>query len=84
MLASFLRRFGKDWDINAQAVAVGEGGIVPRHTLTGADGGPFGGRDKLALKDPLSGGSAWLHGADCCAILCVTVFCLCVTIEAAG
>jgi hypothetical protein len=55
MLVSFLQRFGRDWDINAHAVAVAEGGVVPRASLVAAGGGPFGARDKLCLKDPLTG-----------------------------
>jgi hypothetical protein len=58
MLFSFLRRYGVDWDINRDAVAVGQGGIVTRDSL-GTVAGPFAGDDKLAVKDPLTGVCAW-------------------------
>lgn len=58
MLLSLLGRFGKGhqgWGVNSHAVAVGEGGIVPRASLAAPSGAPFGGVDRLALKDPLTG-----------------------------
>lgn len=54
MFFSFLRRYGVDWDINRDAVAVGQGGIVTRDSLATVEG-PFAGNDKLAVKDPLTG-----------------------------
>jgi hypothetical protein len=69
MLVSFLRRFGVDWAINVDAVAVAQGGVVPRASLAEAPGKPFGGRDRLALKDPLTGVR--------CALRCVCVCAVC-------
>jgi hypothetical protein len=54
MLFSFLRRFGMDWNLGRDAVAVAQGGIVLRDILA-TMAGPFAGQDKLAVKDPLSG-----------------------------
>lgn len=54
MLFSFLKRFGVDWDLNRDAVAVAQGGIVTRASLA-TNAGPFAGEDKLAVKDPLTG-----------------------------
>lgn len=59
MLFSFLKRFGVDWNINSQAVAVAQGGIVSRLSLRTA-AGPFAGPDKLAVKDPLTGTCVYL------------------------
>lgn len=62
MFFSFLRRYGMDWDINRDAVAVGQGGIVTRDSLATA-AGPFAGNDKLAVKDPLTGAWVCVSGA---------------------
>lgn len=54
MLFSFLRRYGMDWNLNKDAVAVAQGGVVSRSSLATV-AGPFAGQDKLAVKDPLTG-----------------------------
>jgi hypothetical protein len=54
MLFNFLKRYGMSWNLNKDAVAVAQGGVVSRDSLATL-AGPFAGQDKLAVKDPLSG-----------------------------
>lgn len=54
MLLSFLKRYGVDWGIDRDAVAVAQGGIVPRASLATA-AGPVAAPGKLVVKDPLTG-----------------------------
>jgi hypothetical protein len=72
MLLSFLKRYGVHWDVDRDAVAVAEGGIVPLSSLVSPTGGRFADPGKLAIKDPLSGraGLVWVCGL--CLILDAT------------
>lgn len=54
MLFSFLRRYGNDWNLDTDAVAVAQGGVVASASLATA-AGPFARPGKLAVKDPLTG-----------------------------
>lgn len=62
MLLSFLKRYGVDWNLDRDAVAVGEGGIVPHSSLRSPAGGCFADPGKLAVKDPLSGRAGLVCG----------------------
>jgi DNA polymerase sigma len=51
MLLSFLQRFGVDFDLDRDAVAVKRGGFVKKTSL----GGTFARKGILSLEDPLTG-----------------------------
>jgi DNA polymerase sigma len=52
MLLSFLQRFGVDFDLEKEAVAVKRGGFVKKFSL----GRDFSKNGILTLEDPLTGG----------------------------
>jgi hypothetical protein len=65
MLLSFLKRYGADWELDRDAVAVAEGGIMPHSSLASPAGGRFAAPGRLAVKDPLTG-RAGLFACDLC------------------
>jgi DNA polymerase sigma len=70
MLLSFLRRFGVDFDLDEQAVAVRSGGFVKKGSL----GPSFQRKGMLALEDPLTGAQTDMAKQCVCLQQCVVCY----------